>query len=129
LEKESGYYVVIKYDQNILDKKVDVNFRKATVIEILDDLLKVINGTLAEKFAYTKNLKEDGGNTKEILEVLQRYFRSLLLQKTIFEGPTLKNYSTEKLVQIIKLTESLISKLSTTNASPKLALEILLMEI
>ena len=39
LEKESGYYVVIKYDQNILDKKVDVNFRKATVIEILDDLL------------------------------------------------------------------------------------------
>ena len=39
LEKESGYYVVIKYDQNILDKRVDVNFRKATVIEILDDLL------------------------------------------------------------------------------------------
>ena len=40
LEKESGFYVVIKYDENILDKKVDVNFTNATVSDVLDDLLK-----------------------------------------------------------------------------------------
>ena len=40
LEKESGYYVVIKYDQNILNKKVDVDFKNATVTEILNELLK-----------------------------------------------------------------------------------------
>lgn len=40
LEKESGFYVVIKYDQTILDKKVDANFKDASVTDVLDDLLK-----------------------------------------------------------------------------------------
>jgi len=40
LEKESGYYVVVKYDQTLLDKKVNADFKNATVTEILDDLLK-----------------------------------------------------------------------------------------
>ena len=40
LEKESGYYVVVKYDQSLLDKKVEVDFKNATVSEILDILLK-----------------------------------------------------------------------------------------
>ena len=40
LEKESGYYVVVKYDQKLLDKRTDVSFKEATVTEILDDLLK-----------------------------------------------------------------------------------------
>ena len=40
LEKESGYYVVIKYDQTLLDKKFDADFKDATVSEILDILLK-----------------------------------------------------------------------------------------
>ena len=40
LEKESGYYVVIKYDQTLLDKKFDADFKNATVSEILDILLK-----------------------------------------------------------------------------------------
>ncbi len=40
IEKESGYYVVIKYDQNLLDKKTDIDFKEATVSEILDGLLK-----------------------------------------------------------------------------------------
>ena len=101
--------------------------------EILNDVQKILGGSLAEKFAYTKNLKEDPSTSsgqvakvKEILEILQKYFRDLLLQKT--DGKEIK-YSTEKLVKIIRLIESLILKLSLTNASPKLALEILLMEI
>jgi TonB-linked SusC/RagA family outer membrane protein len=40
LEKESGFYVVVKYNQNLLDKKVDANFKGATVTQILDELLK-----------------------------------------------------------------------------------------
>lgn len=97
--------------------------------EILDELLKIMKGSLVEKFAYTKNIKEEGGNAKEILEVLQKYFRSLLLQK-IGGSPTPPEiYTTEKLVKIIKLIEDLILRLSLTNASPKLALEILLMEL
>lgn len=40
LEKESGYYVVIRYDQTFLEKKVDVDFQNSTVTEILDGLLK-----------------------------------------------------------------------------------------
>ncbi len=40
LEKESGYYVVIRYDQNLLEKKVDVDYQNSTATEILDGLLK-----------------------------------------------------------------------------------------
>lgn len=40
LEKESGYYVVVKYNQTLLDKKVNADFKNATVTDILDDLLK-----------------------------------------------------------------------------------------
>lgn len=42
LEKETGYYVVIKYDQNILDKKIAANFSNASVNQVLDVML---NGT------------------------------------------------------------------------------------
>ncbi len=95
--------------------------------EILDELLKVLNGTLAEKFAYTKNLKEDGVNTKEIFEILQKYFRQLLLQNT--NSDNAQKYSTEKLIKIIKIIDRLIYELSTTNASSKLALEVLFLEL
>ncbi|HZL08795.1 MAG TPA: TonB-dependent receptor [Prolixibacteraceae bacterium] len=40
LEKVSGYRFVLKYDQRILDKQVDVNYTNEKIDRVLDDLLK-----------------------------------------------------------------------------------------
>jgi DNA polymerase-3 subunit delta' len=84
--------------------------------KILNELLKIMSQDLAEKFAYAKNLKDDGANILEIMQILQKYFRrKLLIDKSAS--------------QKLKFLNDLIYKLTFTNASPKLALEILLLEI
>ena len=40
VEKVSDYRFVLKYDQSILDKKIDVNYTNEQIDRILDDLLK-----------------------------------------------------------------------------------------
>jgi len=80
---------------------------------ILKDLLSVIGSDFAEKFKYTKSIDFKKQNAGEIIEVLQKHLRKDLLKNA----------------RILKLTEEISNKLMFTNANPKLALEILLMEI
>ncbi len=97
---------------------------------ILQDLLSVIYSELAVKFQYAKKINLEGDNLNKILEVLQRYFRNLLFAKIgIGKSVVENNHSILKLKKIIRLIETLNMQISTTNANPKLALEILLMEI
>jgi DNA polymerase-3 subunit delta' len=104
--------------------------------KLLADLLKIIDSNLAQKFQYVKSLDIESQSLKEILEVLERYFRNLLLLKTEIKKEDLfadapdvfKKYSLPKINKIIKLIEKINLQTSLTNASPKLALEILLME-
>jgi DNA polymerase III delta' subunit len=84
--------------------------------EILNELLKIISGSLAEKFAYTKNIKEEGGDVLLILKILQKHFR----EKILIDNSAIKK---------LKLLDELIYKITFTNASPKLALEILFLKI
>lgn len=105
--------------KEILEKSVGLptgREKKKREKEILDELLKIISGSLAEKFAYTKNIKEEGSDVLLMLKILQKHFREKIL---------IDNSVTKKL----KLLDELIYKISFTNASPKLALEILLLEI
>lgn len=81
--------------------------------EILNSLLPVINSDLAEKFKYVKALDFEKQSVREIIYVLQKYLRKDLIKNK----------------KALKLSEELNKKLMLTNASPKLALEILLMEI
>jgi len=103
--------------------------------KMLQDLLKVINLDLAEKFIYAKNINLDGGNFIAILGVLERYFRQLMLFKI---GATevgqhlpsaLQNYPVSKIQKILKLIGSIQVKALTSNVNPKLSLEIILMEV
>jgi hypothetical protein len=61
----------------------------------------------------------DNYSVIEILEVIQKYYRDVLLT----------DYSQKKIVKILNLIEDINNKLIFTNANPKLALEVLLMEI
>lgn len=106
----------------------------------LEELVKVINSNLVEKFQYTKKINLEENNLKEVLEILRRYLRHLLFLKTgaanltqqdYFPeiGGSFKNYSVSKIKEVLKLLEIINTQTSLTNASPKLALEILLMEM
>ena len=90
--------------------------------EILDGLLPVINSSLAEKFKYVKSIDWETQDLREILEVTQKHFRKLLLSE-VEAGK-----SVEKIKKTLNLIEDLNNKFLFTNANPKLALEILLME-
>jgi DNA polymerase III delta' subunit len=103
--------------------------------EILKDLLPVINSDLSAKFKYAKSFDFDKQDLSEILEVMQKYLRQLLFIETGVGSikdqqdlPALKNASVKKIKDIINLIEDINGKLLFTNANPKLALEILLME-
>lgn len=99
--------------------------------EILSELSPVFNSNLAEKFKYVKALDLNKRNISDILEVIQKYFRNLLLAEVgIGKTPvTAKKYQGKKIKEILNLSEEINNKLIFTNANPKLALEILLMEI
>lgn len=103
--------------------------------EILKDLLPVINSDLSAKFKYAKSLDFEKQDLREILEVLQKYLRQLLFIETGVgkikyqqEVTTVRNTSIKKIKNIINLIEDINSKSLFTNANPRLALEILLME-
>jgi DNA polymerase-3 subunit delta' len=101
---------------------------------ILKDLLSVISSDFAEKFKYTKSLDFEKQNINAILEVLQKYLRHLLLVKTGIDKADARDaffsgYPVSSIKKAISLTEEINNKLIFTNANPRLALEILLMEI
>lgn len=106
---------------------------------VLKEVLNVMNLDFADKFKYVKALDFEKQKLSDILEGVQRYFRYLLFietgvgklkgQESFFdEMPVLKKYSVGQIKNIINLTEDISSKMLFTNANPKLALEILLME-
>ena len=102
--------------------------------KILQDVLKIAGSELSEKFKYAKLIDFEKQNTSEIVEVLQKYLRHLLMVKMGIEKSNPKDadflkYSVFEIKKIINLTEEILNKLLFTNANPKLALEILLMDI
>jgi DNA polymerase-3 subunit delta' len=90
--------------------------------EVLSQILKVASSDLSEKFKFVKSLDLESAGLAEILKVLQKHFRGLLLAETNKEN-------LPKIIKNIKLIEEISNKITLTNASPKLALEILLMEL
>ncbi len=87
--------------------------------KILNEVAPVINSTLAEKFKYVKSLDFKKQDPIEIITALQKHFRKQLLN----------NFSDKKAKKALEISEEISQKLLFTNANPKLALEVLLMEI
>lgn len=100
---------------------------------ILGDLSKLIGAELAEKFIYSKNTQLDCGNFLKILQTFEMYFRSLLLSKIGMETDVFfnerGNYSITQVKKVLRLIEKVSYWHNFSNANPKLALEILLMEL
>ena len=105
--------------------------------KMLADFLKVREGDLAEKFQYVKKIDFETRTLGSILETAERYFRKLLLMRlqvmpASVVGSGLKKdhqMSLEKIKKTLQMIDRLRYQAMMSNASPKLALEILLLEL
>lgn len=93
--------------------------------EILKDLIPLINSNLADKFEYIKSIDFEQLDAIDILEAMQKHFRKQLLDDV--SDPTAQ--AGKKAKKFLEFSQELNKNLLFTNANPKLALEILLMEI
>ncbi|MFI5205821.1 MAG: hypothetical protein ACHQVK_02680, partial [Candidatus Paceibacterales bacterium] len=103
--------------------------------KMLQELLKIVGAELAVKFQFTKKVNLEGETPVVMLEVLQRYFRNTMLVKLGIIQPEnnvpeyIHALPIAKIKKMIELLSQMHKKITTTNANPKLALEILLMEM
>lgn len=102
--------------------------------EILKELVPVLKSDFAEKFKYVKSIDFEKQKVGDILQAMQKHLRHLLMVKIGTEKPSakdadFKNYSIQDFNKMLNLIEDINKKLIFTNASQKLALEILLMEV
>lgn len=110
----------------------------ADLIKITADRPDLISRFQYAKRITQKTIESPKDQSREILESWLRYFRELFL---IYSGvishsegyPELqkvyKRYSLSKLREIIEMLQKIIFFLSTTNINPKLALEMLMLEL
>ena len=93
--------------------------------KIIKELIEISNSPLASRFQYARGLAKTP-NLKEILDIWLSYFRNILLEKCL--TPEVK-HPVSKLKNIIKQIQNTNFLLSTTNVNPRLALEILMIEL
>jgi len=97
--------------------------------QLPQNVSNILNLDLAEKFKFAKAANLDGVNFQNMLQGLQQHFRNLLLAKLGIGKAPENNYSLEKLKKIIRLIETISHNSLIYNSSPKLALEIILLEL
>ncbi len=96
----------------------------------LEEIKQLSSSDLISRFNYVKKITDAEENINEILERWLRYFRGLLLSSLKPESKSAQNiYSAAKLNKIIKTTENVNSLISSTNVNPRLALEIVMLEL
>ena len=98
--------------------------------KVIEELIKISSGktSLSLRFQYAKDLVMNP-ELSEILNIWLSYFRTLLLEQ--FLPPEVKKpeYPFSKLKNIIKQIQNTIFLISTKNINPRLALEILMLEL
>jgi len=92
----------------------------------IKELIKILNSDLAFRFQYARDLTKEPQKLKEILDIWLSYFRDNLLTNLNSQQrlSTLK-----KLKNILRLIQNTNFLISTTNVNPRLALEILMLEL
>ena len=96
--------------------------------KIIKELIKISNSGLAFRFQYAKDLSKDS-NLREILDIWLSYFRDILLSTLNNQQSTINKYSFFKLKNILSQIQNTNFLLTSTNVNPRLALEILMLEL
>jgi DNA polymerase-3 subunit delta' len=96
--------------------------------EKIKELNEISRSELSLRFQRAKDLSENLQEIKETLDIWTVHFRELLMEK-IFSSKTDSGESgTKKIKKILNAIQSTRFLISTTNASPRLALETLMLE-
>lgn len=116
--------------------------------KVVKEISQLVNSDFAFRFQYAKNLSQDSQLLFETLDIWLRHFRDILFSK-INSAPfcpkrcgikkienlknqyysSISNYSVKKLKKLLQLIQETNFLISTTNVNPRLALEILLIEL
>jgi len=95
----------------------------------IKELIEISRSPLASRFQYAKELTKTQ-NLREILDTWLFYFRNILLEKCSSKcSSTGDEQLIPKLKNIIKQIQKTNFLISTTNVNPRLALEILMLEL
>ena len=96
--------------------------------DLISDLVKMSESDLASRFQYAKNISTE--DLRGTLDIWLRYFRKIFINRlTGQRTEDFNQYSLTKLKDIIRQIQSTNYLISTTNLNPRLALEILLIEL
>ncbi|MBI2450546.1 MAG: hypothetical protein HYV47_03350 [Candidatus Nealsonbacteria bacterium] len=87
--------------------------------EEAENISKIAGSDLNKRFQYVKSLADDSQNLKKVLEKWLNYYREAILT----------NPNQPKILKLLKTLQNIHHLISTTNVSPRLALEILMLEI
>lgn len=96
--------------------------------KIIKELIKISNSGLAFRFQFAKDLSKES-NLREILDIWLSYFRNILLSTINNQQSTINKYSFSKLKNILSQIQNTNFLLASTNVNPRLALEILMLEL
>jgi len=133
LEEPSGqtlFILITKYPETILptilsrlermrfySRRKEEDFDPAHIKKISE----ISRLDLAGRFQLAKKLSEDAAELKKMLEAWLWHFRSALLSGADSDRP--------KTIQILKTIQTIHHLISTTNINPRLALEIIMLEL
>ena len=95
---------------------------------VIKELIEISNLSLAGRFQYAGKLTK-GSNVREILEIWLSYFRNVLLEQCLNFEVKHRQHSFLRLKNIIKQIQNTSFLISTTNVNPRLALEILMLDL
>lgn len=95
--------------------------------EKIKEIIKLVKSDFNFRFKYAEELSKNPNEIKETLELWIEYFRKALLKKA--KGKKSGKYTLEETERILKLIQQLKKIISTTNVNPRLALEILMIEL
>jgi DNA polymerase-3 subunit delta' len=93
----------------------------------IKEIIKMVNSDIDTRFKYAEEISKDPNKLKEILNLWLEYFRKALIKKS--RGKTSGKYTLKEVEKILKLIQNLKSIVSSTNVNPRLAFEILMIEL
>lgn len=127
-QKKAEYFSSLSLGRPGLAIDFSLNEQKLKDREkFISDIAKISGSDFSFRFQYAKDLSQEISDIKEILDIWLRYFRGLFISH--LKGDSKSKYPLSKLKKIISLIQSLNYLISSTNINPKLAFELLLMEI
>ncbi|MCX6760727.1 MAG: hypothetical protein NTZ84_01290 [Candidatus Nealsonbacteria bacterium] len=97
--------------------------------EKVKELNKISKSDLSFRFQCAKDLSENLQEIKETLDVWTAYFRNILMEKVFSSNSGVEVSGTKKIKKILNAIQSTKFLILTTNASARLALETLMLEL